>query len=59
MRIGSAPNSSISSSGETPLSDFDIFLPFSRTQPWWKSRWNGSRTPSRPQSFSAFTKKRE
>ena len=59
MRIASAPNMSISSSGETPPRDFDMRLPSSRTQPWWKSRWNGSRTPSIPKSFSALQKKRE
>jgi hypothetical protein len=39
--------------------DFDIFEPPWRTHPWWKSRWNGSRTPSIPWSFMTLTKKRE
>ena len=39
--------------------DFDIFVPPWRTQPWWNSRWNGSRKPTSPCSFSTLTKKRE
>ena len=59
MRIASAPNRSISSFGETPPFDFDIFLPSSSTQPWWNRRWNGSRKPTMPRSFSTLMKKRE
>jgi hypothetical protein len=38
---------------------FDILRPPSCTQPWWKTRANGSRKPTIPQSFIALTKKRE
>ena len=38
---------------------FDIFVPPICTQPWWNRRPNGSRKPSIPKSFIAFTKKRE
>ncbi len=59
-RTASAPYMSASSSGAVTFPrDFDIFEPPWRTQPWWKSRWKGSRKPTMPSSFSTLTKKRE
>jgi len=59
-RTVSAPYRSVTSSGPSTLPFvFDIFVPPSVTQPWWNSRANGSRNPTIPQSFIAFTKKRE
>ena len=59
-RTASAPYMSASWSGAVTLPfDFDIFVPPWRTQPWWNSRWNGSRKPTMPCSFSTLTKKRE
>ena len=58
-RTASAPYRSTSSSGPATFPFvFDIFEPPICTHPWWNRRANGSRNPTRPMSFSAFTKKR-